>query len=189
MILTDIEEYKLRRVRGIGQQIQRPRKGRSFWQTRRQTFWIVQSEFEKRLAAKQQLEKQDQTDKEDWLYLEGVRGVTRTATLGPRDQKLAKRQKRKFLDQQAAQERKAKDCLRSATAAHSADAVEESHDPESEDSTEIPMHTVSVSLPKVSKKMESVPMEACFIADKYAISNRAVTELAAAFRKDGGKKP
>ncbi|KAG0719803.1 hypothetical protein GWK47_049718 [Chionoecetes opilio] len=49
------------------------------------------------------------------------------------------------------------------------------------------MHTVSVSLPKVSKKMESVPMEACFIADKYAISNRAVTELAAAFRKDGGK--
>ncbi|KAG0728430.1 hypothetical protein GWK47_032474 [Chionoecetes opilio] len=49
------------------------------------------------------------------------------------------------------------------------------------------MHTVSVSLPKVSKKMESVPMEACFIADKYAISNRAVTELATAFRKDGGK--
>ncbi|KAG0722932.1 hypothetical protein GWK47_043585 [Chionoecetes opilio] len=187
MILTDIEEYKLRKSKRNRTTDTETKKREEFLANTRQTFWIVQPEFEKRLAAKQQLEKQDQTDKEDWLYLEGVRGVTRTATLGPRDQKLAKRQKRKFLDQQAAQERKAKDCLRSATAAHSADAVEESHDPESEDSTEIPMHTVSVSLPKVSKKMESVPMEACFIADKYAISNRAVTELAAAFRKDGGK--
>ncbi|KAG0714880.1 hypothetical protein GWK47_013250 [Chionoecetes opilio] len=153
MILTDIEEYKLRKSKRNRTTDTETKKREEFLANTRQTFWIVQPEFEKRLAAKQQLEKQDQTDKEDWLYLEGVRGVTRTATLGPRDQKLAKRQKRKFLDQQAAQERKAKDCLRSATAAHSADAVEESHDPESEDSTEIPMHIgLATSTEVVTKK-------------------------------------
>ncbi|KAG0724164.1 hypothetical protein GWK47_041208 [Chionoecetes opilio] len=72
MILTDIEEYKLRKSKRNRTTDTETKKREEFLANTRQTFWIVQPEFEKRLAAKQQLEKQDQTDKEDWLYLEGV---------------------------------------------------------------------------------------------------------------------
>ena len=180
MMIMDIEEFKLRKSKKSRTTDAETKKRRDFLANMRQTFWIVQSAFEKRLAAAHAMEMQDQRDREDWLYLEGVRGdsCTRTGTLGPRDEKLANRRKRKFLDQQAEQVRRARDCLR---AAPNVDVSEDSD--ESQEFTDTALYTVPVQTPRVTKKLEGVPKDACLIADKYAIS----TELAAAFHKDAGK--
>lgn len=78
--------------------------------------------------------------------------------------------------------RRDRECLH---AAPNADVSEDSDD--SEKSIETPLYNAPVPAPKVIKKLEGVPKDACLIADKYAISNRAITELAAVFHKDCGK--
>uniref|UniRef100_UPI00358FA754 uncharacterized protein n=1 Tax=Myxine glutinosa TaxID=7769 RepID=UPI00358FA754 len=184
MIFRDIEEFKLRKSKKSRTTDAETKKRKDFLANMRQTFWVVQPDVEKKLEAAQAVEKQDKRDKEDWLYLKGVRGdsCTRTATLGSSDEKLANRRKRKFLDQQAEQVRRDRDCLRTAP---NVDVSEDTDD--SEETTDTPLYTVPVQSPKVIKKLEGVPKDACLIADKYAISNRAITELAAAFHKDDGK--
>lgn len=183
MILRDLEEYNVRKKKQSRTTNAETKKINYFLSQMRQTCWVVQPDFEKRLAVAQAAEKQDQRDREDWLYLEGIRGENRTATLGSRDIKLAKRRKRKFLDEQAEEARRAIHCV---NAVPDTNVSEDSNGGGSADS-DPQLYTVPLpaSAPK-SKKLEGVPEAACLIADKYAISNRAVTELAAAFRIAGG---
>ena len=117
---------------------------------------------------------------EDWLYLERVRGLNRNATLGPLDTKLEKRKKRATCDQQAFEARK----LKASTSARVHVELEnESYEDSADDIT---TYSPPVPVPRRKmKKKESLPDKAYLIADVAGISNRALTQLAAANIKQG----
>ena len=83
-------------------------KQKVFQEGKDNTFWGVDPKHEKMLQDAQSHDKQDQRDIEDWLYLEGVRGKNRSATIGCFDKKLDKRRKRSLFDQETLQARREK---------------------------------------------------------------------------------
>ena len=96
MIDKEVNEYKF--LKKSNYRTSKPviTKRSTFLSKLQETFWVVQPNVEKRLkdmnAARKLKNKDDSRDLEDYLYLEGVCRVKRTATLGSRDIKLAKRE-------------------------------------------------------------------------------------------------
>ena len=72
------------------------------------TFWVVQPDYENKLKDQYIKGNSNQRQSEDWLYLEGVRGMNRKGILGSLDTNLEKRKKRAFSDKQAFEARKLK---------------------------------------------------------------------------------
>ena len=107
--------------------------------------------------------------------MEGVRGLNRTATLGSLDTKLEKRKKRALHDQQAYEARKIK---ASTSARVHVECYEES---EVDDKTYLPAPK------RKMRKKESLPEVAYLVADVAGVSNRTLTQLAAANIKHDGK--
>ena len=117
---------------------------------------------------------------EYWLYLERVRGLNRTATLGSVDTKLVKRKKRAFQDQQAYEARK----IKASTSAKVHVELENEIYEDSEYDINKYSPPVPVTRRKIKKK-ECLPDNAYLIADVAGISNRTLTQFAAANIKQG----
>ena len=98
MILHDIDEYKLRKKNRNRKTKTEETKRDQFLCKMKQTFWAVQPSNNSQLKKWQQQEIQDKRHKEDYLYLEKVRGENRTATIGSKDMKLAAKRKRSMRD-------------------------------------------------------------------------------------------
>ena len=159
------------------------KKEMSFLLKIKQTFWVVQPSYENDLQRLYTTGKSTERNVYDWLYLEGVRGMQHTATLGSFDKKLAKRKKRSFDDRQAHEARKSK-------LSTSANPCNNSYDNEESDSddNETSSYTPPVIRPPPkNKKKEGIPESVYLISDKKKVSNRTTTELAAAFLRFEGK--
>ena len=141
MISKIIDKFKLRKKHRQRKLLAEDMKRNEFLENLRCTFWVVQPEYENNLKGSYAEEKLNQNNTEDWLYLEGVRGMNRTATVGSVDTKLEKRNKRKFLDKQAYEARK-----KNASASYIVHHVSHSEDEESDESF-ASLYTASVSAP------------------------------------------
>ena len=82
MVLHHVDEYKRRKSHRNRKTKAEETNREGFISQMKQTFWAVQPSYESQLQKWKQQEKGDQRHKEDWLYLEKVRGESRTATLG-----------------------------------------------------------------------------------------------------------
>ena len=96
IISKDVAEYKLRKMNRSKTTHAVENQRNIFLSKIRNTFWVVQLDYEAQLNQLQQQDKRDARYKEGWLYLEAVRGKNRKATLGSRDKKLVERRKRSF---------------------------------------------------------------------------------------------
>ena len=191
MVLHHVDEYKRRKSHRNRKTKAEETNREGFISQMKQTFWAVQPSYESQLQKWKQQEKGDQRHKEDWLYLEKVRGESRTATLGNKDMKLAAKRRRSQRDDQAL---KAKPSAKSSSSLFpTATATMTSSESESESVSDekefIPTGSTSNTQPSTSKaeKSEGIPNTAYLVADKYGLSNRALTELAAAFQTSEGK--
>ena len=94
MIDKEVNEYKLLKKSKYRTSKPAITRRSTFLSKLKETFWVVQPNVEKRLedmhAAGKLKNKDDSRYLKDYLYLEGVRRVKRTVTLGSRDIKLAK---------------------------------------------------------------------------------------------------
>ena len=148
------------------------KRRKEFLENLRCTFWVVQPEYENKLKESYPKGTLNQRDTEDWLYLEGVRGMIRTATVGSLDTKLEKRNKRIFLDQQAYEARKKK--------ASASDIVHGHDEDEEYDESCTSMYTAPIPRPAPKlKKLECFTDDTYLLADSAGISNRVLTKLAA----------
>ena len=97
MIDKKVNEYRYKLLKKSKYETSKPAISRqsTFLSKLQKTFWVVQPNVEKRLkdmhSAGKLQNKDDSRDLENYLYLEGVRGVKHTATFGSRDIRLAKR--------------------------------------------------------------------------------------------------
>ena len=138
--------------------------------------------YESQLKKWQQQEKQDKRHKEDYLYLEKVRGENRTATIESKDMKLAAKRKRLMKDKEALETKR----FASTESSMFAVAIITSSESESESVVEEPdfVFTNNVEAPFTSAKFtrnEGISNNAYLVADNYGLSNRALTELAESF--------
>ena len=186
LILKDVDEYKLRKENRNRKT--KETKRQQFLSKMEQTFWAVQPTYELQLKTWQQQEKCDQRHKEDWLYLEGVRGSNRTNTLGSKDKKLAAKRKRFMRDQQVLEAKRSANSESSTFATATIISCESESESVLEESGF--GFTASTNTPSTSVKSarsEGITSGAYLIADKYGLSNRALTELAGVFQKSSGK--
>lgn len=107
-VVNIINEYKALIKNKSRKSETEERKRKEFLENLKNTFWIVQPVHENKLKIQYEKGRSTQRDTNDWLYLQGVRGKNRTATLGSFDEKLAKRKKRTLDDQEAYEARKSK---------------------------------------------------------------------------------
>ena len=188
LILHDIDEYKLRKKNRNGKTKTEETKRDQFLCKMKQTFWAIQPSYESQLRKWQQQDIQDKRHKEDYLYLEKVRGENRTATIGSKDMKLVAKRKRSMRDKEALEAKR----FASTESSMFAVAIITSSESGSECVVEEPnfVFTNNVEALSTSAKFtrnEGIPNNAYLVADKYGLSNRALTELAAAFHTSEGK--
>ena len=88
-----IDEFKKRMKNKDRKTEAEIKERKKFLENIKHTFWVVQPSHEKKLQQLYASSNSNKRDRNDWLYLEGVRGMNRTATLGSLDKKLAKRKK------------------------------------------------------------------------------------------------
>ena len=163
-------------------QQQKRREENNNLQCLKHTFWAVKPDYETHIKELYLQNHSNPRQTEDWLYLERVRGLNRNATLGALDTKLEKRKKRALQDQQAYEARK----LKASTYAkvHAEVQIETEEDFENDSPTYSPV--ISVPICKIKKK-ESLPKSAYLIADKAGMSDRSLTQFAAAVIQANGE--
>ena len=137
------------------------------------TFWIITKDTEDILR-----NSTDVKNREDWLYLEKVRGRKREATLGCMDKQVQNTMARK----------RARKEQRDRTAMKKINVSSVEHDIELSSSSEedIDHHDPDIKynfkaktpkIPKITKKKQVITPEVCAVALKYNRSNRDVCEM------------
>ena len=175
-----INYYKLR-VRYMSKTTEAElEKQKVFQEEKDNTFWGVDPKHEKMLQDAQSHDKQDQRDIEDWLYLEGVRGKNRSATIGCFDKKLDKRRKRS-LDQETLQARREKSSACTSQNVQQNDISAIAAEEESDDSGKS-LYTSPVPR-KRKKKIPGITEEVYLLAEKDKLSQRTLVQIAAAFHR------
>lgn len=183
MISNNVDEFIVRKKKRGRTTDAEERKRKDFLDKMDMTFWVVQPEFEKEIS-----QSVDWRAREDWEYLELVRGSNRVATLGSRDVKLAARYERNLKEQESETARRAKNLCTISTCDTEIQIIDGEGDVEQDNVGEDEDYTASTSGPPPPKarKLEGVSNDACLVADKYGMSNRAVTQLVAAVHKSDG---
>ena len=180
-------------------------KRNKFLEDLRRTFWVVDGQVEEQMAQRVAGGTASARDSEDHLYLQGINGFDRRGTLGSFDTKLAKRYERSERERISLQTKRPSSSeeplsKRRRTWDESREAwepdglVEELVNPlngdipvevncQASDSTEFnPEENISTrKYVRRPAKNDAIPREAFLICDKYRISNRGLTELAAVF--------
>ena len=183
MVLKDVNFYRQRKRYREKHTNAEKKKQEDLNLRMKETYWIVQPDHEKKLKCSYEKDPESR-DAEDWLYLEGVRGTRRKATNGAVDKKLMKSLKRKNQEKESYDRRKEKEsCSSHVVSTSKVDAGDGSNGAN-------PEYVQAPSHPREGRKknyFDAIPVEAALIADKYKISNRALTEMAAAFSKSHGR--
>ena len=179
-------------------------KREKFLENLRRSFWVVDSLAEKQMAERVAGGTASARDSEDHLYLQSIKGFDRRGTLGSFDTKLAKRHERSEREKLSLAKRpssseeplskRRKVWEESCGEWRPEDLAEGVGNPstgytpveENQQATDavefIPQEiTASTKNARRPAKNDAIPREAYLICDKYRISNRGLTELAAVF--------
>ena len=170
----------------------------------RRTFWVVDGLTEKQMAERVAGGTASARDSEDHLYLQSIKGFDRRGTLGSFDTKLAKRHersereklslakrpsssedplsKRRKVWEESCGEWRPED-LAEGVGNPSTGYIPVEENQQAIDSAEFISQENTASKKNVRRpaKNDAIPREAYLICDKYRISNRGLTELAAVF--------
>ena len=185
MVEDIIEKFRLRKrliQRSSPKEVERRKE---FLESLKYTFWVVQPDYENKLKDQYIKGNSNQRQSEDWLYLEGVRGMNRKGILGSLDTNLEKRKKRAFSDKQAFEARK----LKASTSVNiqAELPIDDDFDEESDDDCSS-MYEAPVPTPKRKCKKKEIFKETTYlVADKDGISNRVLTQLAATIKQADGE--
>ena len=85
MVQHIIENFKLRKRLRQRSSLEEVKRRNEFLESLKYTFWVVQPDYENKLKDQYIKGNSNQRQTEDWLYLEGVRGMNRKGTLGSLD--------------------------------------------------------------------------------------------------------
>ena len=185
MVQHIIENFKLRKRLRQRSSLEEVKRRNEFLESLKYTFWVVQPDYENKLKDQYIKGNSNQRQTEDWLYLEGVRGMNRKGTLGSLDTNLEKRKKRAFSDKQAFEARKLKASTNVNIQAEL--PIDDDFEEESDDDC-TSMYEASVSTPvRKCKKKEILSETTYLVADKDGISNRVLTQLAATIKQANGE--
>ena len=158
----------------------------------KKTFWIVHPAAEKSLEENSRKDKMDERDKEDYNYLLSIKGEKRTGLLGTFDRRLSLRNERKNNAMKSLNEKKTlvneyKKEFKPVHEIMQGDRIDILSNEEAVANPDIDWdHHARIKTPTNPKSL-AIPDEAFLIADKYKISNRALTELAAVFLRHSGQ--
>ena len=201
----------LKMLKGLHQQYNKLRKNKSrnsskdiaarkkFIDGLKSTFWIVQPKAEKRLELNASKNKVDDRDREDWKYLNSIKGENRSGVLGSVDKVLAKRKKRKQNVINSLNQNKERvnsyekthyindEGMCGLTDSNDKGAAvpmitgDEAGAGERSSSSQSDSEWINDEGRRNTPKEYAIPEAAYLIADKYHMSNRELTELAAVF--------
>ena len=136
------------------------------------TLWVVDKNTEEKLRTST-----NPKSREDWLYLESVRGQKREGTLGPMDTQDLKKKKRKRVRNE---QKKNRAISKTNTDDHllstSSDEEIDIHDPD----IDYKANTNTPKQTKITKKNQVITPEVAAVAEKYSFSNRGMFEMVAA---------
>ena len=157
-----------------------------FLESLKHTFWVVQPDYEERIKELYSRGCSNARQSEDWQYLERVRGLNRGATLGAFDKKLQRTKKRALKLQEDHEARKIKSLVE-----YKNSNTENEYEEDSEEDFEdyLPPAQLPIKKRKITpkNKKECLPNTAYLIADKAGISDRNLTQLAAAIKQGDGE--
>ena len=161
---ADLQKNKHR----VGSEVTK-KKRNEFVEKLQNTLWVVDKKYEEKLR-----NSTDKTSKEDWEYLQSVRGTNRKATLGCVDTKERKKLKRKRKRENLPMSKiSIEDDTHFST---SSEEDTDSRDPE----VIFNLNKKPTKKSKPTLKKDIVSPKVCAMAVKYSCSNRQLYELAAA---------
>ena len=155
-------------------------KRKVFIESLEDTFWVVAPDYENKLKISQVKGLKDPRLCEDWKYLEGVRGKSRTAWLGSFDTKTETKRKRSISDHLRI---KGRVISESAITSHSvepndasrgSDSLISSSSSDSSDSGKSGYAPITVSPKKRQKRLDGIPNVVLMVSEKAQVSIRNV---------------